>query len=274
MTGIGRPLDFNYLTNRAAFFMTIAVVFSGTGYRMIGTGVGIQAVLWGLGAGTTIFFAWALGRELDPDNNPSAFIAAGLTLIGIFFWGIPNLGMLLWLLIAVRIVNRTTGLAPTFLDLVVFIGLGVWLSYRGYWIVGLMTAAGLLLDSRLPRGKRYQLFISAISAIASASALIWGNGLRSEMNISWITPGLGLLMASVFLPVIIGSCHIQSKMDKTGERMIPIRIQAGQSFASVFWILTAFWGGMNGITSLMPIWIAAVSAAIFHIFFRKRILQK
>ncbi|MBS3819408.1 hypothetical protein KGY73_07890 [bacterium] len=268
MTGIGRSIDFDYPSNRAVFFLTLAVIGLGIGFRMIGGRGIIPAVLWGLGAGVAVFLAWALGREMDPDNDSSAFLAAGVALIVIFLWGIPSLGMLFWLLVAVRILNRTTGTVPTVLDSLVFLSLGGGISYRGNWIVGLLTAVVFLLDSRLPQGKRRSLVFAAMSAAASAASLIWGKELMIGMNISWRAVGIALWISVVFLPVILRSRQMKSEMDKTGEKLISVRIQAGQALAASFLILTALWGGMEALISVLPVGAAAGGAGVFYFFSR------
>lgn len=265
MTGIGRPIDFDYPSNRAVFFLTLAVIGIGTGYRLIGGRGVFLGVLWGLGAGAAVFLAWALGRELDPDNNPSAFIAAGFALIGIFFWGIPSLAILFWLLIGVRILNRTTGLAPTVLDSLVFLGLGIGISYKGNWVVALFTVAVFLLDSYLLQGKRRSLFFALVSAVAFAASLIWREEFWSGMDFSGLSFGAALLISVIFLPVILGSRQMDSEMDNSEEKLIPIRIQAGQVLSVLFLTLTALWGGMNGLISVLPLGAAALGAGVFRL---------
>ena len=126
LTGIGRPLDFKYPGNWEIFFLTLTVTVFGIGLQLVWGLGGFRAVLWGLGAGLSVFLTWALGRELDPDTIVSDFIAVGLTLIGLFIWGIPSLIFLFWLILAVRILNRTTGKAATILDSLGLIALGAW----------------------------------------------------------------------------------------------------------------------------------------------------
>jgi len=265
LSGIGRPLDFNCATNRAVFILSAAVSVAGFGCRMLRNGGTVQSLLWGLGAGAGVFLAWALGREVDPDHDLSAFTAAGLALVGIFLWGIPGLGLLFWLLAGVRIVNRTTGLAPTVVDSMVFIGLGGWMSFRGHWIAGLLTFAALFSDGFLPRGKRRQMIFAAMGAAVSAAGFILGGKGTGRAHISWEI-GLVLLAAFLFLPVIMESRDMKSGMDESDEILISSRVQAAQSFAGLFLILTALWGGKAGLVPLIPAWAAVVGAGI-----RKRI---
>jgi len=264
ITGLGRPLDFKYPGNWDIFILTIAVTGFGIVFQLIWGLGGIQSVLWGLGAGLSVFLTWALGRELDPDHIVSDFIAAGITLIGLFIWGIPSLIFLFWLILAVRILNRTTGKSSTILDTLFFIGLGAWLSYRVSWIAGLFTAAVLFSDSLLPQGKKRQLVFGVVSLGASSAALIFGKDFKIGMNLSWEAGASAMLVSLVFLPVVIQGHPIQSSMDQTEEKMNSSRIQGGQIFTLVFWVLFSFWGGFQGLFSLYIIGSVFLGSGIFY----------
>lgn len=126
-----RPIDPSYPTNRAIAALTMAVIVGGIVLQLI-VGEGLtQGVSWGISAGLTVFLAWALGRELDPDHDLSAFVAAGLALIGLLLFDLPSLMALLWMLFFLRMVNRTTGLPARILDSLLILGLGSWLTWQG-----------------------------------------------------------------------------------------------------------------------------------------------
>jgi len=222
-------------------------------------------LLQGLGAGLSVFLAWALGRELDPDHDPSALFAAGFSFIGFFLWGVPGLLILFWLLMAVRMVNRTTGLAPTILDSLVFLGIGAWISFQGNWMVGLLTPVVFLLESFLPQGKKLHLVFAALGVVFSGGALIWKNEWWIGINFSWETGVISLFTVVILLPVISASRSMKSKMDKTDKGLIPVRVQAGQVLAGFFWILTGFGTGINGLLSVLPVGAAALGIGIFWI---------
>ena len=110
VTTLGRPVDPRYPTNLAVVVLSPVVVVAGTIYRLVSGYALLEGVLWGIGAGLAVFLAWALGRELDPDHDLSAFVGAGLTVFGLLLTGLPSLLVLFWLLLALRVVNRSTGL--------------------------------------------------------------------------------------------------------------------------------------------------------------------
>ena len=97
-------------------------------------------MLWGAGVGLTVFLSWALARELDPDNDHSAFVGAGLVSIGVFLWGLPHFLALFCLLVLGRIVNRSSGLSARTADSMAAVVLSGLLVYQGSWGFGLAAA--------------------------------------------------------------------------------------------------------------------------------------
>ncbi|MGD8968241.1 MAG: hypothetical protein PVI07_12095, partial [Anaerolineae bacterium] len=136
VTSINRAIDFNYPSNRAIAIVTILVVVGGAFSELLSGGGWGESILWGVNAGLSVFLTWALCRELDPDHALSAFVAVGLALVGLVLWGLPRLAVILWMIMVMRIVNRTTGLAAGLLDSLAVLGLGSWLSLEGNWGYG------------------------------------------------------------------------------------------------------------------------------------------
>ncbi|MGD2206818.1 MAG: hypothetical protein PVH17_08570, partial [Anaerolineae bacterium] len=182
ITALGRPIDPNYPTNRAIAALTLVVMIGGAAYRLFAGAALFDSMLWGVGAGLAVFLAWALARELDPDHALSAFVAAGLMLIGLFFLEPPNLLMLFWLLLVLRIVNRTTGLPARPLDSLAVLGLGGWLTLQGgNWIAGLATAAAFMLDGWLPSMLgRHRLFAVLALVVTVTLAVFHGNIIQEQ----------------------------------------------------------------------------------------------
>ena len=60
-------------------------------------------------ASLVVVLSWAIARELDPDYDLSAFVATGLSLVGLIMFGLPKITVLLWILLVARMVNRTRG---------------------------------------------------------------------------------------------------------------------------------------------------------------------
>jgi hypothetical protein len=266
VTALGRPLDPNYATNRAiALLAGLVVVGSGLARLWLAGDGLLEAALWGIGAGLAVFLAWALGRELDPDHDLSAFAGAGLTTMGLFFLPRPGLLALFWMLPAVRVVNRTTGLPARLLDSLLLLGLGAWLTWQQGWVYGLATAGAFLLDARLAPRLARQLFFAAVSAAAAlVLPLLNGQGFQAER----LTAPLFAATAAVaaLMVVVIGTTRaLEATGDETGEPLNPVRVRAGQALAAGTALLVAWWQGQAGIEALMPLWAALLGVALYRL---------
>ncbi len=128
-SGIGRPLDFAWPTNVAIFLVTIAVGILSAASG-IWNGLPPAEMAWpAVRTAGNVFLAWALCREIDPDHQRTAFVASAAVLLWAVFKEDPPLLPGLWLIMATRFLNRSTGIKPTPLDWLGFIGLGLWLAY-------------------------------------------------------------------------------------------------------------------------------------------------
>jgi hypothetical protein len=161
------PIDLSYPTNRAIAVLTTVVTIAGAILRLLRGTTPLESVLWGIAAGLAVFLTWALGRELDPDHDLSAFVGAGLVFIALLLVDAPSLLLILWLLSVLRTVNRTVGLPAKPLDSLWVLGLSAWLTWQGYWMVGLVTAVAFLLDGLLPPPLRRQLLASGLAFLAT-----------------------------------------------------------------------------------------------------------
>ena len=226
----------------------------------------VQSISWGIAAGLAVFLAWALARELDPDHDLSAFVAAGLALIGLLFLDLPGLTVLFWMIILLRLVNRTVGLPATILDSLLILGLGSWLTLQGEWVYGLMTALAFLLDSQLSPPHRRHLFFAAIALIITVILLLFDGSMPRVGESSPAIVLAVLVMCALFVPVIIASRELTTVSDETSEPLNPRRVQAAQGIALLTGILMAWWNGYPGLASFMPLWAAMVGISLYRLF--------
>ena len=199
ITALGRtPIDPSYPTNLAIAALSLIVAIAGAIWQMISGAALLESVLWGIGAGFLPFLTWALGRELDPDHDLSAFVGAGLVLIALLLPDMPSLLMILWLLLVLRTVNRSVGLPAKPLDSLGVLGLGAWLTWQGYWMVGLMTAVAFLLDGLLSPPLRHQLFFSGLATVITVilSIFRWGVAMETGRTVPVVISSV--VMAGLF----------------------------------------------------------------------------
>jgi len=218
----------------------------------------------GAGTGASVFLAWAICRELDPDHDFSAFISAGMALAGSLIFFPPSYLVLFWILLSVRMINRTTGLAAGTGDSMVLIILGGLAVFtRQNWIIGLATGVYFLLDAILPEGRKIQFLFAAVQFIIVAIA---GYILDPAGFDPWLSDFLlVIIIAAVLLalPFIYSYKDVVSTGDHTGTRLSPARLMTGQISVIILLLLLVWLEGNSGFQALLPVWTAFFSAAVF-----------
>jgi len=121
-------------------------------------GAGLQGVLLqGLVFALILFVSWALARELDPDDNPAAFISLFCGLAVAMALNSPGILIPFVTLGLVRIVNRSTGLAARQSDSVVLMVLSIVAIYvTESPFFGCVAALAFILDGTLKNPLRRQ----------------------------------------------------------------------------------------------------------------------
>ena len=120
MFTLGRNPDFKYKTNKLILLMSLIVATIG----WISTGNIVSGIYIGAG----VFLAWALSREIDPKHDYSAFIAATISLLNLFYYQNFQFLIIFWIILLMRIVNGITGKELTFFDVFSVLGLTIYLS--------------------------------------------------------------------------------------------------------------------------------------------------
>lgn len=265
VTALGRTIDPSYPTNRAIVTLSLVVAIAGAILRLLSGSAWLEGASWGMQAGVAVFLAWALGRELDPDHDLSAFLGVGLMLIGLLLFDLPSLLRVLWLLLLLRIVIRTVGLPAKPLDSLAVLGLGAWVTWQGDWIAGLMTAAAFLLDGLLSPSLRTHLFVSGLAFVATVVLLIFHGDIAMESGPTMPVAISSAVMAGLFLVVIATSRELQAVGDATGKPLNPRRIQAAQVLALLTALLFAWWAGVSGVVALLPLWAAMSGVGLYRL---------
>ena len=156
-TSIGRPLDPAYATNKAVLMLLPLAAVVGAVVAWLG-GAGLLEVLQQAAVYALILFAaWALARELDPDDNPAAFISLACGMLVALFVNSPGVLIVFVTLGLVRIVNRSTGLAARKTDSVVLMLLSIVVIYATESpLFGAAAALAFILDGTLQDPLRRQ----------------------------------------------------------------------------------------------------------------------
>ncbi|MBZ0304884.1 MAG: hypothetical protein K8I82_02330 [Anaerolineae bacterium] len=264
LSAMGRPLAFRYPSN------VFAALISGVGLAA-GVGVGVMEdkaplpLLWmGLVTSVTVFVAWALARELDPDYAASAGLAAVLALAGMIFWReTTNLLALYLMLVMARVLVRTVGIPMTLLDMgLLVIGAGL-VALTESWLLGLVTAGALLLDSLLQTPNPPTRLFGGLAALVTMLAAAF-----AQPDFSPPDDGIMLSVAAVFgllfLTVTLTDSAPVSVGDITGQRLEASRLKAGRLLVLAGAVLVCLWAG--SMLTLLPFWCVFLAVSVIRMF--------
>ena len=261
LTTIGRRIDLRDRTNAGVVALSLTAFAAGTLLHLVrGSGIG-SSLSTGLAWGGSAFLSWALARETDPDRWLSAFFAAGGALAGVILLGNPHFLLLFWVLLALRYVNRTTGLAPGALDWIGMYGVLLWLGFSTHWTIPLLAFPTVFFAGlrRLPSVLRIGLPLLLPAATVTYGFLRAWHFTIPALNSVEIFVMAGVPLA--VLPVIVSYRTISSVGDQTGSPLTTHRLQWALGWAiSAALVLTV--SGAATVGEIGPLWAALVGTAI------------
>jgi len=261
---VGRPVDPRYPTNLVIMIWCAVVGAAMFGFRLISGVDIIQAGIAAVLAGLTVFVVWALAREVDPEEQLSAFVAVALMTIALFLLDVQyNLLVIFYVMSISRIINRTFGLPVKLTDSIVLLLFTGFVGLAGSWIYAMMGATAFLLDSMLPdRDRKHLLFAGLSVVIMIVGFVIQNNPLNPILPTTEYIVSI-LVTTLIFVPVVLNTKHLTVTADVTKEILIPIRIQATQVIVVLFGYHVALWQGNQGILELLPLWLTIAGVALF-----------
>lgn len=190
ITGLGRPIDLRIRSNQLVIAGTAAFGLFGSAIGLLGES---DSWLWEAAiAAIAAFLGWALGREIDPDQESTAVVAmviAGvLTLVAT-----PQLLVVAVLLLTTRILAGTVGTDLRGLDVFVVVGAA---AYAGSQPVAWPIAA-LLVFAVIRQGSRFATPAAVaigLAAIVSAGVFVDSLSPGVPSFLIWVLiAGLGLV---------------------------------------------------------------------------------
>ncbi len=262
VTTLGRPLDPRSSSNRV--ILVLGALATATGFLRWSDGDLISSLIAAGLVGILIVMTWALARELDPDRPTSATIAAILVWVAaLLVEGIPILP-LVGLMIAGRVLLRSTGLPPTALDLMALIAGAFILGRTGAgWIAALMLAFAVARDRTLPGESvsRLARIVApfGITIVASLSVAIFS--LERWAAPTWwaIAIGVAGLIAGVSMPTYspISPCDLR------GMPLEPKRLQSARRVVLFGAVLISALGDI-GLPAMLPVWVSFIAIWASH----------
>lgn len=249
ITTIGRPLDTNYVTNKLISIialLTFAVIALASA---INGETNYSSLIAGIRTGLLMFLLWAISRELDPDNDWSAFVTVFLALAVVIFSEIPPLISFVWLIMLLRIVNHSTGIPAGIMDSLLIAVIGIVLAYNTSYIYGILTTAGFILDSRLKYPAKHHFLTGILLMVISVIILIEKGGVVFTYQLENML--LFVFGTVLFLPAIVGPAKLKSVGDRNGKTLDAVRFQLARIMTLIiFFGIAIIPGEIN--TQLFP----------------------
>jgi len=263
LTSLARRVDPRYPTNLAIVLLAFSAGALALVYQFFLGADLVSGFPYAFNVAAIPFLGWALAREIDPDRDYSAFLAAGLGLLGFFLYGSPSLLVLLLVLVSIRVINRTAGPPATLLDSLLLLGLGIFLTLQNGMLPGILAAGALFLDGLLPAPNRRNLLFAGLMALFMVA---YGIAEGFSIQQTGFKPAGFLVLAMVtglFIPVIFSYRSVRTVCDFPDISLIPDRVQAGMVFALLggwlAWLLGAW-------QILHPVWMAIAAVAVYYLF--------
>jgi len=230
-TSIGRPLDPTYPSNKAVLLLLPLAAILGVTVALIGGEQGSEIALHGVSLLLIVFASWALARELDPDDNPAAFIAMAVAVYAAMTVDSPGILIVFTTLGLARIVNRSTGLPARISDSIVVLLLTFWVIYGTQSpLFGVVAALAFILDGTLRNPLRHQWIFGLVCL---GGAIVYmvdhdiGSGLISvpDSLFEW----LSYLFLLIFALNTLLLKKVYSSVDVGTEKLDLSRVRGGMA---------------------------------------------
>ena len=226
LTSIARPVDPRYPTNRALIVLLPLIAIASVGLSgLLGLNGGLLRIA--LTSMLVGFAAWAVTRELAPDDNAAAFLALALAWLAFLFFDADSVLLAFVVLVLVRVVNRSTGLPARPLDTVAIVGLSAWAAVSlEQHLVLLLAAAAFTLDATLDKPQRHH-FLAAFVCVAAFGWLSATGQPYTPATLTMLDWSAAAALAAANLWVIALSGTPTSVSDVHAERLDGSRVRAG-----------------------------------------------
>lgn len=255
ITSLGRRLDPSYPTNRAVLVL-LPVAGLLAALAAVAAGAGPAHVLWrGIGGLLAAFGAWALAREIAPDDE--LFGAFGAMVAAFAAWLLVDAALLplFAALFYARLVVRSTGLRATLLDSLFVTALALFAAWSaGSPWPAAAGAAAFVLDAVLRPGfPRQWLFagICAAGAVALTSAGLAPRVIPIQPDLVPRTLATVVTVGAIALISATRTCR--TRCDTSDAPLSVARVRGAQSVTLVAALATAA-SGSEGIEAGALVW--------------------
>jgi hypothetical protein len=251
-TALGRPILWNYPSNRFAVIGSAAGTIVLAMSRLIG---GRPVTIGNLiGTFLALFLAWAVAREIDPDETLSAGVALVLAFLALLQFGFASLWLVGGVLLGLRLIVGTVGVSVRWGDAGVLALLAAYVGYRyASWIVIAVVVVGAVMA-----GGRRRVPAGVMVVAGGMIGLAFTNASAGFVAPSGET--LAALVGMVAAIVILWNGPPPASLTDLREKPIGRdRLLTGRVAATVAVVVVSFQTGL--FAALSPIAAALLAAA-------------
>ncbi len=267
ITTIARPLDPAYGTNKAVLFiMPAGAIAALVQAAMRGTNITemITAAIVGL---LIIFGSWALGRELAPDDNVSAFLSMVFAFITYMVAGAPSLLLLFTCLFLTRIVNRTVGPPARLGDSIFVVLLTVVTAHlTDCPLLGAVGALAFVFDAILRAPERRQWLFASLCLLGPVVGWFFLTNRYFDSHLAapigpeaWLVAFISIIYTVSYLR----TTAVESVGDITGVTLSLTRVRAGM-FVGLLVPAQALLLGSKGLIIASAVWATLAGVGVGH----------
>jgi hypothetical protein len=255
MFTLGRSMDFSYKTNQ---MIALSSVLAATIGWMLA-----RNFLSGVYGGFGVFLTWALVRELDPNHEYSAFLAAAFSLLNLLYYGNVQLLVVVWILLLMRIINGITGKGLTTFDIFSVLGLTAYLSFDNENSIYLMIFVLAMVFSLKTGAKTREAWIASAISIGIVAVDRFFIKYLSFNSIDYSNAiTLFVIAASGLSLILFWFLSKGEAKDDKGNSVSRSKLLASQILYSATVLLLFIFGGVS--LNNLVIYLSAVSGATIY----------
>lgn len=268
-TALGRPISVVYLTNKIIVILFfVALIFTLGLFTYRGEPF-TAALISALSSAGAIFLAWAVGRELDPANDWSAFVALPVIYFVFFIVGQPSLLTLVFTILCCRLLNRVSGLQPLKSDALLIFVMGIFLHLNSFYFVLPFLVLVFFIDGLVEPAYRFQLFSALVSL---AGYLIMTFLFRPGFSLSTIESAAFIYSAAavVVIPLSVVFVSFTTRHNRILDDLNRAELNnhriAAARFLTAAWIITEILsGGAAILLQVYPMVIIFGGIFLYHL---------
>ncbi|MFO7678308.1 MAG: hypothetical protein R6V50_08020 [Thermoplasmatota archaeon] len=261
---LGRRVEPKYFPNQLLIIIVTLAFVAGIILHFFKVNTISDSLINGFFLAITTFFTWALAREVYPQGEYAALFASISVIITLLWFGIYSsiVVILMWFIISLRLINQTTGINATKIDMSIILVFSLVCAYIFSWFFLVFCAIIFFVNYSFTKDRTYIYFqipvFLAIIVIVKYQDMYYNLSLLNIQNLLFIGS-----LSVIFIIMMWLNRNFYVICDYSKTKVPPTRILCGQILFIVFIFCYSIWFGDRSIISLIPIWCILIVSIIF-----------